>query len=806
MIRNYLKIAWRNLTKYKFISFINLFGLTVGLTCCLLIVSYILNEVSYDKFQPYANRTYRISRSFLNGNGVETLHLSAIAPAFGDPLKAEFPEIEKMTRVFSAGNVAFVYDDKKFNEKNVYFADENLSDVFKVDMVKGNPKKALEAPFTIMITDEIAKKYFGNEDPIDKIVKLNTNVPCKVAGIYKPFPSNTHMHPDVLIAFNTLKDSAIYGEKNLQTSFGNNSFYTYIVLPQNYDPQKMQSRFPAFLDKYYHFQGEPAGFKGSKMTQLFLHKLTDIHLKSHLDDELEANGDINRVYIFSSIALFILLIACINYMNLSTARSVLRAKEIGIRKTVGAERKGIIIQFLSESVLVAFIAILFAVVLTIFLQPLVNKFSGQNISADFLLKWQVIIPLLIAPFAVGIMSGLYPAMFMSAFQPVKVLKGLLKVNGNLSVRKALVVAQFAISIILIISTTVVFKQLQYMQKKSLGLDKEHVLVMNNTAAFGNMFESFRSELLQNASIKNVTRSSRIPSGRLLDNQGIALPAGDTVKPVKADVKMVVVDYSFIPTFGIDMAAGRNFSTEYPTDSSGYILNETAAAILGWKDPSKAINQELVYGGQKGRIIGVTKDFHFESLHQKIVPLIMFSNPNFLNAISVKLSGTNIPASIATVEKVWKKYLPETPFDYSFLDTRFDKLYEAEQKQESIFTSFSIIAIFIACLGLFGLSAFTISQRIKEIGIRKVLGAPVSNIVVLLSTDFLKLVIVAAVIAFPVAWFAMHKWLQDFAYRISIPWWIFLFAAIVAAIIAFVTISFQAIKAATANPVKNLRSE
>ncbi|MGN6402258.1 MAG: ABC transporter permease [Flavisolibacter sp.] len=806
MIRNYLKIAFRNLMKYKFISFINLFGLTVGLTCCLLILSYILNEVSYDRFQPNADRTYRISRSFHNDQGVESLHLSAIAPAFGEPLKIEFPEIEKMTRILSNGNTAFVYGDKKFFENKVYFADENLPDVFKVDVLKGNTRKALEDPFSIMITDEIAKKYFGNEDPMNKLVKLDNNLPCKVAGVFKPFPSNTHIHPDVLISFNTLKDSAVYGEKNLHTNFGNNSFYTYIVLPKNYDAQKMEARFPAFIDKTYHFPNEPAGFKGSKITHLYLHKLTDIHLRSHLDDEIEANGDIKRIYIFSAIGLFILLIACINYMNLSTARSVLRAKEIGIRKTVGAERKEIIAQFLSESVLIAWAAILFAFLLTALLLPLLNKFSGQEITVDVLLKWQIIVPLLATPFIVGILSGLYPALFMSSFQPVKVLKGVFRVQGNISIRKALVVVQFAISIILIISTAIVFSQLKYMQKKSLGLNKDYIITLNNTAAFGNRFESFRNDLLQNGNIKNVARSSRIPSGRLLDAQGVALPAGDTVKPLQVDLKMVSVDYSFVPTYGIAMAAGRNFSTEYQTDSSGYIINETAVSVLGWKSPADAINKELIYGRNKGRIIGVVKDFHFESLHQKIVPLLLFTNPNFLNRISVKLSGASITASLAAVENTWKKYLPETPYDYNFIDTQFASLYEAEQRQESIFTVFAFIAIFIACLGLFGLSAFTISQRIKEIGIRKVLGADVSSIVTLLSKDFLKLVGIAAIVAFPVAWYAMHKWLEDFAYRIAIPWWTFLFAAVIAAIIAFVTISFQAIKAAIANPVKNLRTE
>jgi putative ABC transport system permease protein len=806
MIKNYLKIAWRNLSRYKFISFINIFGLTVGLTCCLLILSYILHEVSYDRFQPNADRTYRISRSFHNEQGIQSLHLSAIAPAFGPPLKNEFPEIEKITRLYSNGNTSFVYADKKFFETKVFFADENFADVFRVNMVRGNPKTALEHPFSILITEEIAKKYFGSENPLDKLVKLDNNLPCKVEGIYKAFPSNTHLHPDVLISFNTLNDSTIYGQRQLQTSWGNNSFYTYIVLPKHYDASQMESRFPAFINKYYHFPEEPAGFVGSKYTHLYLHKLTDIHLTSHLDDEIETNGDIKRIYIFSIIAFFILLIACINYMNLSTARSVLRAKEIGIRKAVGAERKEIIMQFLSESVIISWIAILFAFSCTAIFLPLLNKFSAQDISINILFKWQVIVPLLIVPFVVGIVSGIYPAVFMSAFQPVKVLKGLFKINGNLSLRKALVIVQFAISIILIISTAVVFKQLKYMQEKSLGLDKDYVITMNNPPAFGNRFEGFKNELLQNTDIKNLARSSRIPSGRLLDAQDVAVPANDTVIPLQVDLKMVSVDYSFVPTYSISVAAGRNFSTAYREDSSGYIINEAAVKVLGWKSPTEAVNKELVYGRNKGRVIGVVKDFNFESLRQPIVPLILFSNPNWLNRVSVKLSGRNLSSSIGFIETTWKKYLPETPFDYSFLDDRYKKLYETEKRQKSIFTAFAFIAIFIACLGLFGLSAFAISQRVKEIGIRKVLGADVSTIVALLSKDFMKLVGVAAILAFPIAWFFMNKWLQDFAYRISIQWWIFLLAAFIAVVIALLTIGSQAIKAAVANPVKSLRTE
>ncbi len=805
MIRNYLKIAFRNMLKHKFTFFINLFGLTVGLACCLLILSYILHEVSYDKFQPQAERTYRFSRSFNNAEGVQSLHLGAIAPPFGPLLQHEFPEIQKMTRILSNGNTSFVYEDKRFYENRVFFADENLTDIFKVDVVKGNVKKALEAPFSIMITEEIAKKYFGNEDPMDKLVKLDNIMPVKVAGIFKPFPSNTHIHPDVLISFNTLNDTVVYGENNLKTNWGNNSFMTYAVLAPGTDAKKLEARMPAFIDKYWHFPGEPPGFVGSKFTKLFLTPMTDIHLRSHLDYEVEPNGDIKRVYIFSIIALFILLIACINYMNLSTARSVLRAKEIGIRKAVGAEKKEIITQFLSESVLITWLSIILAFGLTALLLPWLSKLSGVALSLDVLFNVPVLLGLVLAPFIVGILSGLYPALFMSSFQPVKVLKGLFKIKGNLSLRKALVVTQFAVSIILIISTAVVFLQMQFMQNKSLGLSKDQVITMTG-ANFNGKFESFRNELLQVPGVKNITRSSRVPTIRLLDAMGLGIPEKDTVMPSNVNLKYLAIDYNFLPSYNIQLAAGRNYSADFVTDSSAYIVNETASKAMGYKTPDEAIDKEIVYGGTKGKIIGVAKDFHFESLHQEIPSLILLVRANFLGSISVKLSGNNIQTTLAGIESTWKKFLPETPFASSFLDERFSRVYEAEQKQRTLYTTFACIAIFIACLGLFGLSAFTISQRIKEIGIRKVLGANVGMIVTLLSKDFLKLVVIAALIAFPVAWYAMNKWLQDFAYRIDIPWLTFIFAGVIAALIAFATISFQAIKAARANPVKSLRTE
>ena len=808
MIRNYLKIAFRNLAKYKFISFVNLFGLTVGLTCCLLITTYILNELSYDRYNKNAENIYRVTRDFNNEDGVVSLRLSTISPPFGYYLPNDFPDIQKMTRLLDNGITPLRYKDKLINEQNVFFADENLFDVFTVKVLKGNPKNALSGPFSVMLTEETAKKYFGDEDPINKVMRANNQFDVKVTGIYKSFPANSHIHPGMLISFNTLKDSAVYGERNLETNWGNNSFFTYLLLPPHYNTKRMLAQFPAFIDKRMYNQ-EYVGKRASKYTKLGLQKLADIHLYSHTDYEAEPNGDIKRVYIFSAIALFILLIACINYMNLSTARSALRSREIGIRKVVGARKKELIFQFLAESVLLSWVAIGLAIGCLYLCLPWLNKISGQVLSTSILIKWQILVPLFFTPFLVGILSGIYPALFMSSFQPVKTLKGLFRVGGsNISFRKVLVVTQFSISIILIITTAIVFQQLHYIQQKSLGFDKEHIVVIPYNNALKDKYETFRTELLANSNFKNSARTSRIPTGRLLDDMGAYTLSGDSMKATNTDIKFVSVDYDFVPTYGIQMAAGRNFSREYGTDTASFVLNESAVKAIGWKTKD-AVGKDFKYGNTKGHVIGVIKDFHFESMHQSIVPLVLVMFPpslNYYNNLSIKFSGNNIPASLSHLESTWKKILPEIPYQYTFLDENFDKLYQAEQRQANIFTIFACIAIFIACLGLFGLSAFAISQRIKEIGIRKVLGASVSTIVALLSTDFLKLVVISAIIAFPVAWYFMRNWLQDFAYRIKMPWWIFIAAGITAAFIALITISFQAIKAAIANPVKSLRTE
>ena len=688
-----------------------------------------------------------------------------------------------------------------------------MFDFFDVPVVKGDAHTALLEPYSIMLTEAMANKYFGNSDPINKTILLDNNKHgFKVTGIFKAFPSNSHLHPDILMSFSSLKDSTIYGAQRLRTDYGNNAFYTYLLFPKNYNVNRVETQLPRFLDKYvppqaFHLKGNQ---KTHNVAKLELQKLTDIHLRSHLADEIEENGDIKRVYIFSAIALFILLIACINYMNLSTARSTLRAKEIGIRKVIGAQRKEIISQFLGESILITWVALVLAFILINSLLPLINKLSNQSLSFTSLFYWQILLPVLALPFIIGLISGIYPAVFMSSFIPVKVLKGILKVGqGNISFRKVSVVIQFSISIILIIATTVVFKQLRFMQTTDLGFNRDHILTMQYPDALSKKYDAFKADLSGNASIKEVARSSRIPSGRLLDDQHAAVLEGGSMQPINIDLKYIDVDYGFIPAYGMQMAAGRNFSREFSTDTSNYIINEAAVLALGWKSPQNALGRDMDYGGVKGKIIGVVKDFHFESLHQKIIPLL-FEMPSpqnsSYNIISLKVDGKNVEASINAIQDTWRRYMPETPFDYTFLDDKFAQLYNSEQQESRLFTIFSCIAIFIACLGLFGLSAFTITQRVKEIGVRKILGASVPQIVAELSKDFLKLVLIAALIAFPIAWFSMNRWLLDFAFRVDVSWWIFVVAGVTAFIIAFATISFQSIKAALANPVKSLRSE
>ncbi|WP_159471441.1 ABC transporter permease [Dyadobacter sp. 3J3] len=800
MIKNYFKIAFRNLIKHKSFSFINIIGVAMGLACFLLLTLYVKDELSYDRHNVNADRIYRLSRIFLAKDGTESLHLGHAAPPFGPLIKEDFPETEQVVRMLETGGMVR-YGEHIFNEEHIYAAEENIFKVFTINTLQGNPANALVNPFSIMFSRPMAEKYFGKENPIGKIIRIDNQFDYTVTGIYEPLPAQSSFHPNFLISFSTLSDNRIYGDENLRANWGNNSFATFLLLPKNYDPEKLVKAFPAFQNKHI----DP---KASTYSVLNLTKLTDIHLYSHLDSEMEANGDIQYVYLFSAIAIFILVIACINYMNLATARSAKRAKEVGMRKVVGAMRSQLINQFLSESILLVSISLTIAVMIVILCIPFLNEFTQKQLSIASLINPSFIAIIIGITLFTGLVAGSYPAFFLTSFQPTSVLKGKIASalkNGKL--RQTLVIVQFAIAVVLIISTAVVYSQMKFVQNYKLGYSKDQVVLLSPSSDSTTNFEAISQELKQNSGILETGRSSRIPSGRLLDYWDAYVMKGDSLAPSDINIKSLSVDEDFIPTYKIEMAAGRNFSKQYGTDKSeGFILNQTATHLLGYKNPKDAIGNQFGYGKVRGHIIGVTKDYHFESLHQKVAPIVMFMQGNNLGWLSVQISGGDIKSSLAHIKKVWESRFPDEPFSYEFLDERFGNLYAREQTQQLLFGIFAGIAIFISCLGLLGLSIFMAELRIKEIGVRKVLGASVSNLVILLSSDFLKLVFIAIIIASPIAWYGMYKWLENFAYHTQISAWIFVGAGVLSAGIALLTISFQSIKAALTNPVKSLKSE
>lgn len=798
MIRNYIKTAWRNLVRGKIFSVINISGLAIGLTASLLLALYIKDELSYDRFHEKADRIYRVSREFLAEDGSTDLHLAGIAPPYGPLIAQDFPEVERMVRMLET-SLAIQHGDVLFKEERVFFAEDGFLDLFTVNVVQGDAHTALKEPFTIMLSTPMAMKYFGDENPIGSMIRVNNQGEMMVSGVFDPFPDQSTMHPEFLISFATLNDDDIYGAELLRTNWGNNAFNTFLLLPEHDDAQKMVDAFPAFQNKHM-------GENTSKYSVLHLMKLTDVHLHSHTDSEIEPTSDIRYVYFFSAIALFILVIACINYMNLTTARSAKRAKEVGMRKVVGAQRGQLIRQFLTESLLYTVIALLVSFTFVLATLPLLNSLSGKNLLFGDLLSPTFIGIIVTVTLVTALVSGCYPAFFLTAFQPIKVFKGKVATDVKKGMlQQLLVTVQFAIAVLLIICTTVVYNQIRHIQDFKLGYTKEQLILLPATGD-STTYESMRQQLVQQTGIVDVARSSRIPTGRLLDGQEAFVMRGSELQPSGMMIKGLAIDEQFIPTYQIEMAAGRNLSRAHPTDrTDGFILNESAVSMLGWNDPAEAIGKAFAYGDRKGQIVGVTKDFHFESLHQDMVPIAMAMSPDGYGWWSVRTSG-DIPATLNHLESVWKARFPNNPFQYEFLDDRFGALYEREQTQQILFGIFAGIAIFISCLGLLGLSMYMAELRMKEIGIRKVLGASVSGIVRLLSKDFLKLVLIAIFIATPLAWWIMNAWLADFAYRITIQWWMFTVAGIAAVVIALATVSWQAIKAAIANPVDSLRDE
>ncbi|MGD8539047.1 MAG: ABC transporter permease [Candidatus Aminicenantes bacterium] len=801
MLKSYLKSTFRNLKRQKTQSTINILGLAIGLSCCILIFLFVRDELSYDKFHENHDRIYRVTRRWLNEDGAVSLHLGFVAPPIGPLLKNDFPEIEQAVRFIGTGGMLVSHEDTYFEENLFFFAEEHLFDVFSINMTKGDPATALADPMTIVITEEIARKYYGSEDPIGSTMRIAARgqaADLKVTGVVESFPHNSHFHADFLASFKTYE--AIVGDDEMQ-SWSSNNYATYILMAKNYDIRLLEQQLDPFIDRHMD-EGR------SKTTQLVLQPLTDIHLHSHLDSELESNSDISYVYIFSVIAFFVLMIAAINFMNLSTARSSHRAKEVGLRKVVGANRLQLIKQFLSESFLTVLAGLAVAVILVELLLPRFNQFLGRELSLNLLGNVALLVGLIFVAVIVGVVSGLYPAFFLSSFQPAAILKGAKEQKRRkLSLRSTLVVFQFAISIVLIICVGVVTSQLKYIRNINLGFNEEQVVVLPSSSRIRGQLESVKTQLYENPNIISVSAATRVPSGRLLDAAGARVIWGDESERINFMIAFLRVDHDYIPTFGMEMAAGRNFSREMPTDATNaFILNETAIQQIGWESPLDAIGKRFGYGSLEGQIIGVVKDFHFESIHHTIAPIVLLLSSHSLNQVAVRISPNDIPGTMAFLQNKWQEYRPNYPFTYYFVDERFDQQYTAENKLLQLFGYFAFLAIFIACLGLFGLALYTAEQSIKEIGIRKVLGASVSSLVFLFSKEFSKWVLLANIIGWPVAYFAMTKWLENFAYRTSLNVWIFLLAGVLALLIALMTVSFHSVKAAVANPITALRYE
>lgn len=793
MLKNYFKIAFRNLWRHRVFSFINIMGLTVGMTACFLIFLYVRFELSYDSFHSKADRIYRVVSDIKTPT--EVIKAGGPAWAVGAHISQDFPQIEAAVRI-TGDELLIRKGNIKFQETNSLYADSAFFRMFDFKLLKGNPKTALNEPLSIVFSETAAKKYFGNADPIGQTVLLTGDgLTAKVTGVMKDIPENSQIKADMLVSMSTLTRKFNPG---LDDQWGNYGNATYILVKPGTHVASLQAQFPAFLERRNGTEMK----KLNMYPSLILEPLKDVYLRSTRDGS--KIGNINNVYIFSLVAAFILLIACFNFINLTTARSAERAKEVGIRKVVGAAKGQLTSQFIGESVLLCLIAFMLTLGGAALLLPGFNHLAGKTISTRIFENMHFILILFLASIGIGLLAGVYPALVLSSFKPVTVLKGRFATGTKgILLRKGLVVAQFTISIALIIATIIVYNQMNYMRRQDLGFKKDQMMVINTN--FDPAKETFRNAVASLPNVKSVAMSSSVPgSGNPGAYSEIENKKGDLQI---ANLDLYFVDFDYIPQYKIKMVAGRAFSRDFQTDTTqSMILNEAAVKMFGYSSPQQAVGRRFKQWGREGKIIGVMKDFHFRSLQEAIKPLSMRIEPRGCNLVSINVSTQNLPKTIAAIENKWNSLIPARPFSYFFLDEFFDKQYRTEERFGKLFLNFAILAIIISCLGLLGLASYSTMQRTREIGIRKVLGATVPNIVNLLSKDFLKLVAIAIIIASPIAWFAMHSWLQDFAYRIQIGWWIFLIAAVVGALIALITVSFQAVKAAIANPVKSLRVE
>jgi putative ABC transport system permease protein len=809
MLKNYIKIAWRQIIKSKGYSFINISGLAIGISCTLLIILWIQDELNFDHHHQHADRIYRVGVQFgpsVDDRGAYT------TPPMAKAMKDEFPEIQHIVRLsLWPSNSLVTYKEKQFLEKGIIEADTTIFDVFTLPLLKGNPKTALKEPRTLVISEDYARKYFGDEDPMSKLISIDKQKEkYKITGVVRNCPYHSHFQYDIIVSLPTYEISR-------SDSWGSHTFFTYLVLKQGIQSWQLESKFPEFVKKYYgaYFYKDTGKRyedylkEGNHYYGFWLQPLKEIYLDAGIHDNLPRKGNTTYLYVFTIIALFILILACINYMNLATAKSFHRAREIGLYKVVGSSKSQIVRQFLTESVLITIVASSLGLVLVLALLPAFNEFTGKQISSGILFNSMILVCLLGSILFVGLGAGSYPAIYLASLQPIKALRKNLKTGtkGN-RLRSALVILQFIVSIVIILGTFIIHKQMSYLRRSNLGFDQEHVVVIHRATALGNQREAFKQALLQHPTIKAVSHTNSLP-GRHFDPNGHRLEGRP--KSEEYILHTMYGDEDFMKLLNLKIVKGRYFSKEIPTDStSSVVINQKAVKELGLTDPlGKRFIKEFgdAKKGEFVTIIGVLKDFNYHSLHHAIYPMIIRPLPKNRGFFtSVRITPHNIERTLNSIKECWDKFSNHQPFEYSFLDEDFNNLYKKEQKVGQIFTAFSIVAMIIACLGLLGLISHTVEQRTREIGIRKVVGASETRILLLLSKDFTKWILIANLIAWPLAYIIFNNWMRSFAYRIHLGIETFLLAGVSTLFLALTTISYQSLKAALTNPVDVLKHE
>ena len=800
MLWSYVKVMLRSIKRHKGYAFINIAGLAIGMACCLLIMLWVMEELSFDRFHTNRDSIYRVEQDqFYSG---DVYHVTVTPYPMGEGIKEEIPEIKEAARAAWMGTLLLKYEDKAFFEQSGRAVDPSFLTMLSFPLLQGDAATALSTPNSLVLTEELAVKYFGDEDPLGKVITVDNEHPFTVTGILKKIPDNSSLQFDLLVPFDILKANGRYNE-----SWGSNSILTLVQLHDNVSVDEVNKKI---TDVRHNHVAEAISddpeelqeFNQGQRTQFMLMPITDIYLHGYFGYG-HPPGNILFVYIFTVIGLFLLLIACINFMNLATARSAKRAKEVGLRKVVGASKKDLIGQFYGESILMAFIALVFALGMVALLLPSFNTLAGKTMSLSAVFEGRFLLGMLAITLVTGLISGSYPALFLSSFHPARVLKGMLRTGGSSGLfRKILVVTQFTLSILLVIGTTVVYKQVKYMRGKSLGYDKEHVIYLPLRGDTRNSYELLKQELKRDTGILNVSGTNHSPTQIGSNSSGADWEGKDPELEVLISTNRV--DYDYVETMKIGMVEGRTFSKEFSTDpTSAFLVNEEMVKIMGVES---AVGRRFDFQGIDGTIIGIMKNFHFQSVRYAIEPLAFTVRPDRVNYAVIRLQAGKIQASIDFVRSTWEKVIPAFPFDYRFMDEDFDRMYRGDERVGFLLRSFTLIAVIIACLGLFGLALFMAEQRTKEIGVRKILGSSVGGIVILLSKEFAKWVLVANIIAWPVAYFIMSRWLRTFAYRTSLAWWVFLSAGLMALVAALLTVSYQSVKAALANPADSLRYE